>query len=320
MRIAIAGGGRLATSLLPPLLASSHQVIAILQDGRNISKRARSLCTLPLFQSSLAVWARHLDIPLLWLRTLCESELTPLRKLSPDVILVSGFSLIFKKELLQLPRIACINMHSSLLPRHRGPNPFSAVIMAKETQSGITFHVMDEGIDTGPILQQVAFPLSQQDHLFDVYQKACITAARHVVSVMDAIDQKGIKEAYPQDEECATYDPRLSPTDVCIDWRHPASQIERLIRATQNPAPYFLFRKQTVYIQHATYTPVPADIEPGKILQVKPYIIISTGKGCLHIHSARIHHPIHRSWPCFWASPHVGEQLPLSLGETLHEQ
>ena len=108
-----------------------------------------------------------------------------------------GFSVILKAPILRIPKIGCINMHSSLLPRHRGANPFCGAILAGDEETGITFHVIDEGIDTGPIVHQVAFNLGPRDTAYEVYLRACGLAQDHVAAALDFVANYGL-EGLPQ--------------------------------------------------------------------------------------------------------------------------
>ena len=171
MRIAIAGDGHLGMSLMEPLLGSRHDVVALVQNGRTATGFGRTMTKAAgsLFGSFAGVAGKAIQrgIPVVWIDRMTEEELAPLRAIASGVLLVGGFSVILKKKLLELPKIGCVNMHSSLLPKHRGPNPFSAVVMAGDAESGVTFHQMDEGIDTGPILEQYRFPIRKQDTALD---------------------------------------------------------------------------------------------------------------------------------------------------------
>ncbi len=173
MRIVIAGTGKLGVCIAEPLINSKHQIVGILQNGRQTKgiKRIFNRLFLGILggRDSILHFAFKHRIPVFWIDKLNEEELKPIRELSPDLIITCGFGIIFKKRILTLPKIGCINVHSSLLPRHRGPNPFYAVIRQGETQSGVTFHIMDEGIDTGPIIAQQSFPILDTDTAYTVY-------------------------------------------------------------------------------------------------------------------------------------------------------
>ena len=123
MRILVAGGGRLAVSVIEPLLDAGHAIVGLLQNGRRTpqDQRARFRAKRYLMPPALdpAALAYRRRIPVLWLDRMDEPELAPLRVLAPDLILTAGFSIIFNEALLALPGLGCVNVHSSLLPKHR---------------------------------------------------------------------------------------------------------------------------------------------------------------------------------------------------------
>src|SRR5690242_16869244 len=132
MRILVAGGGRLAVSVIEPLRDAGHDIVGLLQNGRRTppNKRARFRATRMFVPPALdpAALAYRARIPVHWLDQMDDAELDPLRALEPDLILTAGFSIIFNDPMLSLPGLGCVNVHSSLLPKHRGASPFGHVI------------------------------------------------------------------------------------------------------------------------------------------------------------------------------------------------
>lgn len=313
MRIAVAGSGRLGTSVLVPLLESDHEVVAVVQDGRQCRglRRllSRSLAPLAMTPHSMLKLARRNRLPVVYIDKMTESELAPLAALKPDVLLVSGFAIILKPPLLELPRIGCVNMHSSLLPRHRGPNPFTAVLLAGERESGVTFHVMEPGIDTGDVLDQTAFEVGPGDAMVDVYQRACARAAERVVDVMDRIASGGLN-GVPQDEAVASYDKKVKPDEAWLDWRRPAEELERMVRAlAPTLLPRFTFRGRTIYVARAQYNDEPVAEAPGTVLRNRGMVVVATGKGSMKLQVAFARRPLPWIWPSPWLRPSIGEDL-----------
>ena len=314
MRIAIAGSGRLAACLMRSLLDSSHEVVALVQNGRVSRGLKRHLTASAAYAfgpqtSVLGVAARN-DVPVVWIDRMDDEDLSPLRLLEPDVLLVGGFSIILKRSVLDLPRLGCVNCHSSLLPKHRGPNPFSAVILAQEKETGVTFHIVDEGIDTGDVLEQYAFDIGPKDTAMHVYQDCCALAGEQVAGVMDRIEAKGRLEGAPQDHDAATYDQRLTEQDVRIDWSQPVGDIERMTRACR---PFFLARfrsrGKTVYLTQLRIDDNEVEAGPGTVLGPSRLVRVATGRGTLTVVSAYCATPIPWRWPAPWNRPKPGEQL-----------
>lgn len=313
MRIAIAGTGPLALNMLRSLLESRHEVVALIQNGRKTRGLARSLTTSvsAVFssQSSVTGLAVHNRLPVLWINRMNDRDLAPLRALEPDVILVGAFSIILKKPILDLPRIGCINTHSSLLPKHRGPNPFAAVILANEPESGVTFHVVDEGIDTGDILEQFTLPIGPTDTAMTIYYSSAKLAGKHIVDLMDCVEAEGL-HGTPQDETQASYDKNITAEGAYIDWQRPAADIDRHCRAYKAMhLPRFRYRGRTIFVSRLKCNEEPTDAAPGTVIVARPYVKVATGEGTVTIVIAYATKPIPWVWPMPWNRPKPGELL-----------
>ena len=248
-------------------------------------------------QRSVRALARAHKLPFIYIDKMDERELAPLRALEPDLLLVGGFGIILKKPIITLPKIGCVNTHSSLLPRHRGPNPFTAVLLANEAESGVTFHVVDEHIDTGDILAQFRFPIEPADTAGMIHNRAAELAGEHVVAVMDRIEAEGL-HGTPQDPALATYEKKLKEEDLYIDWNQPAVDVERFVRAN---FPFVLARfrhaGRKVYVSKASADPAPVDAAPGTVVAVRPAVRIATGQGTFTPYQAFSMKPFPWRWP-----------------------
>lgn len=312
MRIAIAASGRLGATVTRPLLQTRHEIVALVQDGRQTRGIWRVLN--PLFShlggaDNMLKIARKNRMAIIYIDKMNDAELAPLRALKIDLLLVSGFAIILKKPLLELPRIGCINMHSSLLPRHRGPNPFSAAIVQGDSHSGVTFHVVEEGIDTGDILDQTSFEIEPRDEMMTLYKKACDIAGQRVCEVIEYIEQHGLVGT-PQDPALATYDPKLTDADAWIDWTRSAIEIDRMIRGF-SPAtmPRFHFNNDTIYVAKSTPHTDPVDAAPGTVLSSGHPTRIATGAGSIDLNVAFCRRPFPWIWPAPFNRPVTGERL-----------
>nr|HPO17332.1 formyltransferase family protein [Candidatus Hydrogenedentota bacterium] len=224
-------------------------------------------------------------------------------------VLVGGFGIIFRRSMLDLPNIGCVNMHSSLLPKHRGPNPFCAVILTGEQESGVTFHIMEEKIDAGDILEQASFPLTPEDTPYSVHAKSCALAADLVIPVMDHIQAEGL-HGIPQDASHATYDKKPTQADACIHWDASAEQIERQVRALRSiHSPWFSHRGKTVHVTQVNVDYDDSNTAPGTVLSNKPYVRIAVRSGAVNIVSAYTTGAIPFPWPMPWHRPNTGESL-----------
>ena len=312
MRVAIAGTGRIAVKLFKALSSSSHEVVSVVQNGRRVQGVQRVIrpAVARLFRSGTMIGlAKRHGLPIIWIDTMDDAELAPLREIAPDLLLVGGFSIILKEPLLSLPKVGCMNVHSSLLPRHRGPNPFCGAIASGDAETGVTFHCMEGGIDTGDIVAQFSFPLDAQDTMMSVFRRASDLAGKHVEDVLDTIARDGLVGA-PQDEALAMYEKKLTGDDVWVRWEDSAESIDRLVRAcAPAPMPRFLHRGHVVSIARTHFDPTPVDEAPGTVLQNHGYAIIATGEGRLFTDVAYAKAPVPWIWPAPWLRPAVGERL-----------
>jgi methionyl-tRNA formyltransferase len=311
VRIVLAGSGRLMISVMNPILDSHHDVAAVIQNGRQVRGiwRRFACAAGPWLYGPLSVLgvARRCGIPIIWIDRMSEAELAPLAALEPDLLLVAGFGIILKKPLLELPKLGCVNLHSALLPKHRGPNPFSAVILAGETETGVTFHVMDEGIDTGDIIAQFVIPLDGDESAGAIYHQLAELGGEHVLEVLDEIERNVVQGA-PQDDEQATYEKALKDEDAVIDWNQPAEAIHRLIRAGD---PFTMarcrHRGRLVYVQRARVLGDGGEGPPGTVMRVDhAAVTVAAGDGALVLEQC---YAQALPWPMPWNRPRPGDRL-----------
>jgi methionyl-tRNA formyltransferase len=313
LRVALAGTGRLGVSLFKGVLESNHDVVAVIQNGRANTGAVRWINAMGsvLFSNSLSVvgLARRVGAPVFWIDTMDETELAPIRATRPDILLVGGFSIIFKKPMLEVPVIGCVNTHSSLLPKHRGPNPFSAAIIDGDPETAVTFHVMTEGIDDGDILSQIRVPIEIREDSGSLYKRTSEIAGEHVGDVLDGIAARGL-QGIPQDHTLATYEKKLKPEQCEIDWSKSAVEIERLVRGCYplSPLARFKHRGRCVYVTQVRASTKRHDVAPGTVVNLRP-LTISTGDGSIVFQKTFMSSPLPWVWPAPWAKPRVGEEL-----------
>lgn len=314
LRILVAGSGRLGLAVLIPLLDSHHQVVGLVQNGRKASRLNRALLPwhyrlIPSIASPVreAVFS---NIPIIWLDRLDASELAALSTLEPDILITCGFSIILPPAVLDLPKIGCINVHTSLLPNHRGANPCAYVILNADETSGVTIHVTEEGIDTGAILAQESFPVGSEDTSMDVYQASCTVAEDMILDAIDAIEQNGFAHGVVQSPDAGSYDPRFTDDTVKIDWNRPAVEVDRLIRAAMAYGPaWFEYRRQKIRVANSYFSSVPAKEKPGVIIRMLPDLEIATASGSVTILYAYSNRLGGTRWPGAFAGLKPGMQL-----------
>jgi methionyl-tRNA formyltransferase len=284
MRIVFIGTGEIGVPVLRSLLQShEHELVGVVTQPDKPAGRAQRIEAPPI-KTALAGSALPIIQPA---RIKREEAAADIRGLAPDVIVVMAYGQILPRSVLEIPRIACLNLHASLLPRHRGAAPIQATIVAGDRESGITVMYMDEGLDTGDILLQSRLEIaadetggSLHDRLAQIAPAALDEALKHL--------QKGSAPRIPQDSSLATYAPKLEREHGHIDWTESAALIERKIRAL-NPWPgaFTLLRdvagrdrKLKVFSAKAI---AAAKTTPGEVLRSDGSIAIAANDGALSL-------------------------------------
>jgi len=317
MRVAIAGTGTLGFSVLLATHDAGHEIVAVLHDGRKLKgyRRWFNPFIAGIFGAATTVtgYAKRHGIPSFFIDKMDDSELQSLRELDIDLLLVAGFAIILKGPLIHLPRIGSVNCHPSLLPLHRGPNPFAAVILAKRTETGVTFHAMDESIDTGDILMQQSVELDGTESAGQVYKSTSAMAGTMVAELLEQIERAGLT-GRAQESADASYEGKLEGDALFLDWERPAEDLHRHCLACLPFAfPRFWDEDRIVYVTKTTYDAEPVDEVPGTLMAVRERVAqktksgaevklrsqarIATGSGTLTLWGTLSARPIPGLWP-----------------------
>jgi len=203
----------------------------------------------------------------------------------PDLILVFSYSQILPQKVLDIPPMGCINIHPSLLPRHRGASPIISAILAGDKFTGISIIRLVKKLDTGDILMQVQVPVTDYDTAELLTGKMSLISAHMILELLPRLAGNQIIPR-PQDETLASYSGQLTKQDGVIDWTLPAIDIRRRIQA-YNPWPgcYTTFRGKQLKIVTARLLPETGNVSPGQIVSLpdKNMLGISTGSGILGV-------------------------------------
>ena len=211
--------------------ARKYQVVGVVTQPDRASGRGRELKSPPV--KTLAI---KLNIPILQPEKLRTPEaMDQLRAWNPDLIVVVAFGQILKKDVLDLPRYGCINVHASLLPRWRGAAPINAAILAGDQETGVTIMQMDAGLDTGPMLAKKSIRIRRNDTTGSVLGALSTLGANLLIETLPEYLSGNLKPV-PQPAEGATYAPMLKKEDGLLNFTHSAVELERRIRA-MNPWP-----------------------------------------------------------------------------------
>jgi methionyl-tRNA formyltransferase len=231
VRVVFAGTPAPALPSLRALLDSRHDVVAVVTRPDAPAGRGRHNA-----RSPVATLADDNGIPVLTPKTPKDPEFqNALRDLGPDCCPVVAYGALVPKPLLDLPRHGWVNLHFSLLPAWRGAAPVQAAILHGDEVTGATTFVLEEGLDTGPVLGMVTEEIRPNDTSGDLLERLAHSGARLLVASLDGLAD-GELRAVPQPAEGVSFAPKLSPDDVRVDWTAPALRVDRLVRAA-TPAP-----------------------------------------------------------------------------------
>lgn len=232
MRVLFIGTGEIGVPVLRSLLKSNeHDLIGIVTQPDKPAGRAQRIEAPPI-----KVALGESKAPILRpARIKKEEAVAEIRALAPDVIVVMAYGQILPRSVLEIPRIACLNLHASLLPRHRGAAPIQAAIVAGDSESGISVMYMDEGLDTGDVLLQTPLEIAADETGGSLHDRLAAIAPGALHEALAQL-QAGTAGRIAQDSSAATYAPKLEREHGRIDWRESAALLERKIRAF-NPWP-----------------------------------------------------------------------------------
>jgi len=281
MRIAFAGTPTFAATILAELLRRHFNVVSVLTQPDAPSGRGLKSGDSPVKQL-----ARQHDIAVQQPETLKNAAaVADLNACRPDVLVVVAYGLILPADVLTLPTLGCINVHASLLPRWRGAAPIQRAIMAGDVHTGICIMQMDAGLDTGPVFTCCETPMDAEDTAGTLHDRLATMGAQALCAVLDDL-RHGRAQAQPQPSEGITYAAKILKPDMLIDWRRPAVEIERQLRAL-DPAPgaQTLLGGQSVKLWRALALPQSAaDAPVGSVIASGPEgLDVRCGDGVLRV-------------------------------------
>jgi methionyl-tRNA formyltransferase len=204
---------------------------------------------------------------------------------APDLIVVVAYGHILPKSILDIPRLGCINVHASLLPKYRGAAPINWAVATGETVTGVTIMRMDVGMDTGPILHVREMAIGEDDTAETMYSKLSILGAEALREALRKL-REGTLDETPQDAALATYAPMLKKEHGRIDWRRPAGEVRNLVRGmTPWPSAYALHAGKTLKILSSSVAGESGVAgEPGEVVALgRDGIAVACGGGVLRL-------------------------------------
>ena len=287
MKVVFMGTPDFAVGTLEALIEAGHEVIGVVTQLDKPKGRGKTLMATPVKEVAL----KH-QIPVYQPKKVREAGFTEtLGRLAPDVIVVAAFGQIITKEILDIPRFGCINVHASLLPAYRGAAPIQWAVINGEKESGVTIMQMDEGLDTGDMIDKVVVPLAEDETGGSLFDKLSQAGARLCVKVLKDLEEgNAVREKQPE-ESTTPYASMISKKMGEIDWNRSAKSIEQLIRGLDPwPSAYTKLQGKTLKLwkAEAQKENVPEGV-PGEVVKVeRDTFCIQTGDGILKIEEVQL--------------------------------
>ncbi|MCI8300042.1 MAG: methionyl-tRNA formyltransferase [Lachnospiraceae bacterium] len=283
MRVIFMGTPDFSIGTLEALTEAGHEIVLAVTQPDKPKGRGKTVQFPPVKEAALA---RGIEVyqP----RRVREPEcIAYLQKFQADIIVVVAFGQILPKEILDLPRYGCVNVHASLLPKYRGAAPIQWAVINGEKVTGVTTMRMDEGLDTGDMILKEEVELTPEETGGSLFERLALTGAELCVKTLTAIEE-GAASYTPQNHEAATHTAMIKKQLGEIDWNRPARELECLIRGLNPwPSAYTYWKGKTLKIWKASVinqTEQPAAFEAGTVTAVnKDGIMVQTGQGILNL-------------------------------------
>ncbi len=286
MRIVFMGTPRFAVPTLEGLVTSGEDIIAVVSQPDQPAGRGQKVTPPPVKEYALGKGLTVLQP----LKMKDATFLSHLQGLKPDLAVVVAFGRILPPEILKIPRLGCVNVHASLLPKYRGAAPIQWAVINGETETGVTTMVMDEGMDTGPILLQEKTIIQATETAGQLADRLSVMGAHLLIRTLEML-KRGELRPQPQDSGLATYAPLLKKEHGEIRWEQEASQIYNLIRGTDPwPGAYTFYKQERWRIfKTRVVTKDKGSGQPGQIVKVeKAGAQVSTGRGILALEEIQV--------------------------------
>ncbi|WP_295392062.1 methionyl-tRNA formyltransferase [uncultured Thiodictyon sp.] len=281
MRVIFAGTPDFAVPSLAALLAADYELAAVYTQPDRPAGRGRRLQQSPVKQLALA----H-GLPVYQPESLKRDRaaVASLVDLGADLMVVVAYGLLLPQRVLAAPRLGCLNVHASLLPRWRGAAPIQRAVLAGDAHSGVCIMGMEAGLDTGPVYHRLSIPLGPQETGGGLHDKLAALGARALLEALPGIAD-GSRVAQPQDPALATYAHKLTKEEADIDWTQPAAAIARLVRAFDPwPVAQTRFQGEPLRIWSAQVAEPSSTAAPGTVVAAdRMGLRVATGAGLLAI-------------------------------------
>jgi methionyl-tRNA formyltransferase len=284
VRVVFMGSPPFAEPVFRGILANErHDVIALVT--RPDKPRGRGM---KVEESPLVRAARDKNVAVFQPARARDPEFVQaLRELAPDVIVVASYGEILKRDVLELPRHGCLNVHASLLPRHRGASPIQAAIRAGDEETGVSIQRMVLALDEGDVMLEARTKIGAHENAGELLARLAQLGASAASRALDLVES-GEARFTPQDAARATYARKVEKADGLVDWTQPAIDVERLVRAfTPWPGARTTASGGEIVLLDVRARADRSDEPPGTIVATKPALCVSTGDGAIEIRALK---------------------------------
>ena len=285
MKLLYAGTPALAATALAALLGSSHQVCAVYTQPDRPAGRGRHLQASPVKTLALA-HSLPVHQPVTLRNKAVQEEL---QAYQADAMIVAAYGLLLPVAVLNAPRLGCINIHASLLPRWRGAAPIQRAILAGDQETGVCLMQMERGLDTGPVLWRRSCSIHPTDTASTLHDRLAALGAVALLEGLAALEQ-GALSATPQEEGLACYAVKLDKAEAWLDWRQPATVLDRQIRAFDPyPVAQIQLNDRVIRVWGAIPEPGGEAIAPGTVISAnRDGLRVATGEGVLNLQRVQL--------------------------------
>ena len=280
MKIVFMGTPDFSVNALEKIVKAGHDVVGVITQPDKPKGRGGKMQYTPVKEKAL-----ELGLDVYQPQRVKETEfIEKLKEMNPDAIVVIAFGQILPKAILDMPKYGCINVHASLLPKYRGAAPIQWSVIDGEKETGVTTMYMNEGLDTGDIIDKVVVPIDKKETGGSLFDKLAIEGGKLILKTLIELEN-GTAVRTPQDDSKSNYAGMINKQLGKIDFNKSANEIERLIRGLNPwPSAYTKMDGKTLKIWDADVDDSENDSAPGTITEVgKDFIRVATGKGSLKI-------------------------------------
>jgi methionyl-tRNA formyltransferase len=280
VRVVFFGSPSFAVPTLEALRAAGHDVVLVVsQPGKPVGRKAE------IRDPPVAALAKSLGMHVFQPPTLKDdAAVGRLAEAKADAFVVAAYGKILARRVLDLPRLGCLNVHGSLLPRWRGASPVQAAILAGDAATGISIMKMEVGMDTGPVYAMRETKIGEEEDSASLGARLAILGAHALVETLILLEGEWAKAPVPQDETRATYCPKITREDARVDWTRPAAELVRRARAfTPWPGLFSTRRNSRVKLGGLSREAGRPGARPGEVLEAGARVVVACGEGAVAI-------------------------------------